>query len=95
MDQRLTQGRLSAWIMKLAHTLWNDRHPVVMVSVFVVFHVCTCMVSESRVLPHSLVSLVYCQKSTVSLGLDWFGDCRTREGFVDMIFAHICSEVEE
>jgi hypothetical protein len=30
-DQRLTNGRLSASILRLAHTLWNDRHPVVMV----------------------------------------------------------------
>jgi hypothetical protein len=77
MDQRLTQGRLSAWVTKLAHTLWNDRHPVVMVSVSVVSHVCMWMVSESRVLPLSLVSLVYCQMSTVSLGLDRFGNYRT------------------
>jgi len=99
MDQRLTQGRLSAWIAKLAHTLWNDRHPVVMVSVFAVSHVCICIVSESRVLPHSLASLGNCQKSIqksmVSLGLGWFGDCRTWEGFVNMVFAHIRSEVEE
>jgi hypothetical protein len=51
MDQRLTQGRLSAWIAKLAHTLWNDRHPVVMVSVSVASHVCIWMVSDSTVLP--------------------------------------------
>lgn len=31
IDQSLTQGRLSAWMAKAAHTLWNDRHPLVMV----------------------------------------------------------------
>ena len=30
-DERLTNGRLSASVGRLAHTLWNDRHPVVMV----------------------------------------------------------------
>jgi hypothetical protein len=30
----------------------------------------------------------------VSPGLDWFGDYKTWEDFVDMIFAHIRSEVE-
>ncbi|KAB8293885.1 hypothetical protein EYC80_009362 [Monilinia laxa] len=29
-DKKLTNGRLSASVGKLAHTLWNDRHPVVM-----------------------------------------------------------------
>jgi palmitoyltransferase len=31
IDQKLTDGRLSAWVGRLAHTLWNDRHPLVMV----------------------------------------------------------------
>lgn len=32
IDQRLTQGRLTAWAAKQAHILWNDRHPIVMAS---------------------------------------------------------------
>ena len=31
IDRKLTDGRLSAWVGRLAHTLWNDRHPLVMV----------------------------------------------------------------
>lgn len=31
LDQRISRGRLSAWTLKTAHTLWNDRHPIVMV----------------------------------------------------------------
>ena len=34
LDQVVTSGRLSAWIGKLAHTLWNDRHPLVMVRTY-------------------------------------------------------------
>jgi palmitoyltransferase len=51
VDQKVTQGRLSAWIMKVAHTLWNDRHPVIMVRVSAVSHVRICDFVESRVLP--------------------------------------------
>jgi hypothetical protein len=50
MDQRLTRGRLSAWTAELAHTLWNDRHPVVMVSESVASHISIWMVSDSIVL---------------------------------------------
>jgi len=28
---RLSNGRISASLGRLAHTLWNDRHPVIMV----------------------------------------------------------------
>jgi hypothetical protein len=31
VDQWLTNGRLSASVVRVAYTLWNDRHPTVMV----------------------------------------------------------------
>ncbi|CZS96850.1 related to SWF1 Spore Wall Formation [Rhynchosporium graminicola] len=45
-DQRLTQGRLSAWVTRQAHILWNDRHPVVMI-----FFILLLSVSEVLFLP--------------------------------------------
>ncbi|KAI9048809.1 hypothetical protein LZ554_007640 [Drepanopeziza brunnea f. sp. 'monogermtubi'] len=45
-DQRLTQGRLSAWVMRQAHILWNDRHPIVMI-----FFILLLLVSEIMFLP--------------------------------------------
>ena len=31
IDIKVTSGRFSAWVARLAHILWNDRHPIVMV----------------------------------------------------------------
>ncbi|KAH7346284.1 DHHC palmitoyltransferase-domain-containing protein [Rhexocercosporidium sp. MPI-PUGE-AT-0058] len=45
-DQRLTQGRLSSWVTRQAHILWNDRHPVVMI-----FFILLLSVSEVLFLP--------------------------------------------
>ncbi|KAJ5040886.1 uncharacterized protein L3040_005445 [Drepanopeziza brunnea f. sp. 'multigermtubi'] len=45
-DQRVTQGRLSAWVMRQAHILWNDRHPIVMI-----FFILLLLVSEIMFLP--------------------------------------------
>lgn len=33
VDQRVTNGQVSAWVGRTAHHLWNDRHPVIMVRV--------------------------------------------------------------
>ncbi|KAG0645995.1 Palmitoyltransferase SWF1 [Hyphodiscus hymeniophilus] len=46
IDQKLTDGRLSAWIGRLASTLWNDRHPLVMIFFFLLL-----FVSEYMFLP--------------------------------------------
>ena len=35
IDQKLTNGRLSTWLGRLAHKLWNDRHPLVMVRIHI------------------------------------------------------------
>jgi hypothetical protein len=49
IDQRLTNGRLSVWIEKLAHTLWNDRQPLVMVSLeHTTFHPCLVLVWDAE-----------------------------------------------
>jgi len=48
LDQRLTSGRLSLSVSKLAHTLWNDRHPVVMI-----FFILLLSVSEYLFLPQA------------------------------------------
>ncbi|RAL62555.1 hypothetical protein DID88_004405 [Monilinia fructigena] len=45
-DRRLTNGRLSASVGKLAHTLWNDRHPVVMI-----FFILLLSIAEIMFLP--------------------------------------------
>ncbi|KAK6597534.1 DHHC zinc finger domain-containing protein [Botrytis cinerea] len=45
-DERLTNGRLSTSVGRLAHTLWNDRHPVVMI-----FFILLLSVAEIMFLP--------------------------------------------
>lgn len=55
IDQKLTNGRLSSWISKLAHTLWNDRHPLVMVRIY--FFVLLFLVSGAITHVTSLVLL--------------------------------------
>ncbi|CAL3969471.1 unnamed protein product [Diplocarpon coronariae] len=45
-DQQMTHGRLSAWVMRQAHILWNDRHPIVMI-----FFILLLSVSEILFLP--------------------------------------------
>jgi hypothetical protein len=37
IDRRLTNGRLSTSIFRTAHTLWNDRHPTIMVRKYASF----------------------------------------------------------
>jgi len=44
VDQRITNGRFSAWIGRLAYTLWNDKHPVVLVSLDSTFNVLSTLV---------------------------------------------------
>ncbi|KAL3421620.1 DHHC zinc finger protein [Phlyctema vagabunda] len=46
LDQRLSNGRLSSSVGRLAHTLWNDRHPVVLI-----FFLLLLSVSEVMFLP--------------------------------------------
>jgi len=46
LDRRLSGGRLSAWTLRTAHTLWNDRHPIVMI-----FFILLLSVSEILFLP--------------------------------------------
>ncbi|TAQ85460.1 hypothetical protein B7494_g6204 [Chlorociboria aeruginascens] len=45
VDQRLTQGRFSSMVARIAHTLWNDRHPVVMI-----FFILILLISEGVIL---------------------------------------------
>lgn len=58
-DQRLTDGRLSASIARLAHTLWNDRHPIVMI-----FFILLLFVSECLFLPQAWSLLSTSRKIT-------------------------------
>ncbi|KAE8445128.1 hypothetical protein EG329_013730 [Mollisiaceae sp. DMI_Dod_QoI] len=66
VDQRLTQGRLSAWMTKVAHTLWNDRHPVVMI-----FFIFLLSVSEVLFLPPAWF-LMSASEIVISIGLVLF-----------------------
>jgi hypothetical protein len=43
IDQKITNGRLSAWIGGLAHHLWNDKHPLVMIFFFLLLSVSECL----------------------------------------------------
>ncbi|CAG8960850.1 hypothetical protein HYFRA_00002387 [Hymenoscyphus fraxineus] len=40
VDQLLTGGRISLWTSKVAHHLWNDRHPLVMIFFILLLSVC-------------------------------------------------------
>lgn len=46
VDQWLTNGRLSASVVRIAYTLWNDRHPTVMI-----FFILLLLISEALYLP--------------------------------------------
>ncbi|KAF5871549.1 putative palmitoyltransferase swf1 protein [Botrytis fragariae] len=67
-DERLTSGRLSASVGRLAHTLWNDRHPVVMI-----FFILLLFVSEIMFLPSawSFMSTSRKIKAIVALALPY------------------------
>jgi hypothetical protein len=64
IDQRLTNGRLSSSVTKLAHILWNDRHPIVMI-----FFILLLSVSEYLFLPQAWSLLTTSRKITAIIVL--------------------------
>ncbi|KAH8684234.1 DHHC palmitoyltransferase-domain-containing protein [Tricladium varicosporioides] len=59
LDQRFTNGRISSSTMRLAHTLWNDRHPVVMI-----FFILLLGVSEILIVPPAWPMISQSRKAT-------------------------------
>jgi len=71
VDKLLTKGRLSTFISTVAHTLWHDKHPVVVVREFL-FSLDSFTWLESSGLNHPIISiqdLTLCTSSDVSLTL--------------------------
>ncbi|KAH8601403.1 DHHC palmitoyltransferase-domain-containing protein [Bisporella sp. PMI_857] len=62
VDQRLTNGRLSSSVSRLAHTLWNDRHPIVMI-----FFILLLSVSEVLIVPQAWPLLNRTRKITATI----------------------------
>ncbi|TVY56328.1 Palmitoyltransferase SWF1 [Lachnellula cervina] len=63
LDQILTNGRLSTSVSRTAHTLWNDRHPTVMI-----FFLLLLAVSEVLIIP-PIWSLLTLQRKFTSVTL--------------------------
>ncbi|CAD6502457.1 BgTH12-05049 [Blumeria graminis f. sp. triticale] len=68
LDIKLTRGRLSPWVIKQAHHLWNDRHPVVLI-----FFMILLGASEVMFLPPAwpLLSTVRRCSAFIVVGLPW------------------------
>ncbi|KAM3069651.1 palmitoyltransferase swf1 [Clarireedia jacksonii] len=62
LDKRLTNGHFSAYVGRLAHTLWHDRHPVVMI-----FFILLLAVSEIMFIPPAWPTMSTSRKINVAI----------------------------